>query len=100
MASPNANTSSGTSISGHTLTASQTLIDQAPHIVSPPATWTTSHAEIERLFELSANLGLEGEITPVEAWNRIWMHPMAGKLTAQGLLNMQTELKQLICCYG
>jgi hypothetical protein len=87
-------------VSGHTLTASACLIEQAPQAVGPQASWMTSHAEIERLFQLASNLGLDGEITPVEAWNRIWQHPNAGKLTVQGLQLIETELKKVICCYS
>ena len=34
-----------------------------------------SALEIERLLELSAGLNLLGELTPVQAWNRIKSYP-------------------------
>jgi hypothetical protein len=94
-------------INGHALTASGWFIEQAPYTVTPPATWTsqppswtTSNAEIERLFELASNLGLKGELTPVEAWNRIWQHPQASSLTPQGLKTIELGLRQHVACYG
>jgi hypothetical protein len=87
-------------VNGHALTASACLIEQATQYTSPPASWTTSHAEIERLFQLASNLGLEGEITPVEAWNRIWQHPLASRLTPRGLQAIEAELKKMVRCYG
>jgi hypothetical protein len=87
-------------VNGHALTASACLIEQGPQYTSPPASWTTSHAEIERLFQLASNLGLEGEITPVEAWNRIWQHPLASRLSPRGLQVVESELKKVVCCYG
>lgn len=94
-------------INGHALTASGWFIEQAPYVVTPPATWTTqppswttSNAEIERLFELASNLGLKGELTPVEAWNRIWQHPEASRLTPQGLKTIELGLSQYVSCHG
>jgi hypothetical protein len=85
---------------GHALTASACLIEQAPQQINRLASWTTSHTEIERLFQLASNLGLEGEITPVEAWNRIWQHPLASTLSPQGLRVIESGLKKIVCCYG
>jgi hypothetical protein len=87
-------------MNGHMLTASAYLIDNAPQPVTALASWMTPNAEIERLFHLASNLGLEGELTPVEAWNRIWQHPEAGRLTAQGLKTIELGLKALVACYG
>jgi hypothetical protein len=87
-------------VNGHALTATGCLIEQGPQYTTPPASWTTSHAEIERLFQLASNLGLEGEITPVEAWNRIWQHPLASRLSSRGLKAMEDKLKDMVCCYG
>jgi hypothetical protein len=91
---------SGSFVSGHTLTASACLISQSSSPVSAPSSWAVSHAEIERLFHLSLNLNLCGEITPIEAWNRIWLHPLAGGLTAEGLTVLEGDLKGLVTCYG
>jgi hypothetical protein len=62
--------------------------------------WTTSNAEIERLFELAGKLGLEGELTPVQAWLRIWERPGAERLSRERLGWMEGELKGLVACYG
>jgi hypothetical protein len=91
---------SGSCAPGHTLTASACLISQSSSPVSAPSSWATSYAVIERLFHLSSSLNLCGEITPVEAWNRIWLHPLAGGLTAEGLATLEGNLKGLITCYG
>ena len=94
-------------VNGHTLTASGWFIEHAPYTVTAPQdwtaqppSWTTSNTEIERLFELASNLGLQGELTPIEAWNRIWQHPEASRLTPQGLKTIELGLRQHVACYG
>jgi hypothetical protein len=91
---------SGSAVSGHALTASACLISQSQSAVSPPSSWPTSHAEVDRLFYLSSKLNLCGELTPIEAWDRIWSHPSAGRLTAEGFCILEQDLKGLITCYG
>jgi hypothetical protein len=95
------------SVNGHVLTASGWFVQHAPSLDTSPRTsttqppsWTTSNAEIERLFELASNLGLTEEITPIEAWHRIWKHPEASKLTPQGLKTIELSLSQGATCYG
>lgn len=56
--------------------------------------------DIERLLYLSSSLQLEGEITPVEAWNRLRLHPGFRSLSKEKFEGLKAELKGLVACYG
>ncbi|KAF2834344.1 hypothetical protein M501DRAFT_1001219 [Patellaria atrata CBS 101060] len=63
---------------GHSITVSSQLLSQAPTPVeelTPSTTWEQSKVGLERLLEISAHLDLQGEVTPVQAWDYIKAHP-------------------------
>lgn len=47
------------------------LLSDAPSELNNLDSWDVPAQQLSKLFELSGFLGLEGEITPVQAWNRI-----------------------------
>ncbi|MCJ1251115.1 hypothetical protein MMC30_008346 [Trapelia coarctata] len=53
-----------------------------------------------KLFELSGNLSLDGELTPVMALNMIRVHARYGDLTAADFEVLGRELKSKTRCYG
>lgn len=62
--------------------------------------WTVPAVELEKLLEFSDRLSLDGEITPVEIWQRIRQHPNFGLLTRHGLSALQSTLVPKVTCYG
>lgn len=62
--------------------------------------WMVPAVELEKLLEFSDRLSLDGEITPVEIWQRIRQHPNFGILTRHGLSALQTTLVPKVTCYG
>lgn len=63
-------------------------------------TWSVPAGELERLLQLSERLSLDGEITPVEAWQRIRHHPHFANLTADVLETLRAGLIPETQCYG
>lgn len=57
--------------------------------------------EIERLLELSEGLYLLGELTPVQAWNRIKSYPGLQQFSdaLQRLEQLKQRLKAEVKCY-
>ena len=64
------------------------------------ATWTVPAVEVDRLLNLSSRLSLEGEITPIEAWQKIKQHPGFATLDKQRLEQLKTILLPEVQCYG
>ncbi len=62
--------------------------------------WSVPAAELEKLLECADRLSLEGEMTPVEAWQRIRLHPNFKSLTREGLEEIKTRLVPEVRCYG
>lgn len=62
--------------------------------------WTVPAVELEKLLEFSDRLSLDGEITPVEAWQRIRQHPNFQNLTRDGLDALKAALLPEVQCYG
>lgn len=89
-----------TSASNHAYTASMTLVHDAPRPPRPNATWNLPRASIQTLLDLSANLELDDEITPVEAWNQLRNHPRFPWLDLQALERLKRELGAKVKCYG
>ncbi|KIV86346.1 hypothetical protein, variant [Exophiala sideris] len=64
------------------------------------AVWSVPSVELERLLEFADRLRLDGEITPVEAWQAIRQHPSFPNLTREGLDSMKLMLLPEVKCYG
>ena len=62
--------------------------------------WSVPAIELEKLLDFSDKLSLEGEITPVEAWQRIRQHPNFGELNRDGLEALKETLLPEVTCYG
>ncbi|KXX75007.1 hypothetical protein MMYC01_209366 [Madurella mycetomatis] len=90
---------------GHALTvSSQLLFLPSP---SPPDAKALSEARakapasiLNRLLALSASLGLENEVTPVQAWNRIRCRPQFGQLGVDRLQSLTRKLGEAVKCHG
>ncbi|KAF2825152.1 hypothetical protein CC86DRAFT_325049 [Ophiobolus disseminans] len=92
---------------GHALTASAALLHHHPAPLeqrlqsSQKVAWEVPAAGIEQLLQLSASVPLfEGELTPVQAWDRVRRHPEFGKLEVERLERMKYTLLKAVKCYG
>ncbi|CAI6099951.1 unnamed protein product [Clonostachys chloroleuca] len=63
-------------------------------------TWKLEKGDLSKLLELSSQLDLDGEVTPVMAWTMILAHPRSGDLKAQDFVTLAGELQKKIRCYG
>ncbi|OJJ43663.1 hypothetical protein ASPZODRAFT_909954 [Penicilliopsis zonata CBS 506.65] len=86
--------------SGHAMSMQGILLAGAPETLHEGSEWETSAAELDRLFELSGSLGLEGFITPVQGWNRIKSHPQFHELTPIKLEELKQTLAENMKCFG
>jgi hypothetical protein len=68
--------------------------------LQPGATWQVPAAGIERLLELSESIPLDGELTPVQAWNQVRKHPHYDGLEFERLEGLKQALLAHIKCYG
>ncbi|EXJ91588.1 hypothetical protein A1O3_00136 [Capronia epimyces CBS 606.96] len=96
---------------GHTLMLSSPIMARSPPLTQttqpgpgtglPDGTrWCVPAVELERLLEFSDRLDLSGEITPVEAWQRIRQHPNFSNLTRDGLEALKASLTPHVKCHG
>lgn len=66
----------------------------------PNPTWNVPEAGVERLLDLSSNIPLDGEVTPVQAWDYIRQHPRYETLDCARLEKLKARLIVQIKCYG
>ncbi|PGH11288.1 hypothetical protein AJ80_07187 [Polytolypa hystricis UAMH7299] len=89
---------------GHALTLLAPLLDAAPNRLQAPipasTSWEIPTSELDRLFELASALELDGEITPVQAWNTIKQHPLFYKLDPENLRKLAFALVLEVRCFG
>ena len=72
-----------------------------PSMNQPSGTrWNVPALELERLLDFSDKLSLDGEITPVEAWQRVRQHPNFESMTRDGLDSLKETLLPEVTCYG
>ncbi|KFZ05951.1 hypothetical protein V501_07871 [Pseudogymnoascus sp. VKM F-4519 (FW-2642)] len=91
--------------SGHVLTASAPLLFRAPNIESgsqicTTTPWEAPNAGLETLLNLSQTLELDGEVTPVQAWNYIRRHPRFEGLEMERLQSLTRKLLKEVKCHG
>lgn len=86
----------------HVQMASAPLVSSAPRPPEPNTkwNWTASSTIISQLLALSATINLAGEITPVEAWNRVRQHPDFWKFNRTQIAGLKNELSEKVKCYG
>jgi hypothetical protein len=85
---------------GHVLTTNAPLLTLRPRHPQPDSSWAVPASEIERLLNLSSQLNLAGELTPVQAWSRIRSYPGFEKLNLDQLETLQKALLKEVQCYG
>ena len=86
--------------SGHALTAQAPLLTSAPPTLTPSSSWEIPAVEIDRLLDLSSQLNLLGEVTPVQAWARLRAYPKFEKLSRDNLEALKQALTVEVHCYG
>jgi hypothetical protein len=64
------------------------------------ATWEIPAFELDRLFQLSSALNLDGEVTPIQAWIRIKEHPLFHKLDLERFRQLCIALCKEAKCFG
>lgn len=57
-------------------------------------------AELSVLMELSKQLNLDGEITPVMAWGMVLSHPRFHEIHSADFQKIAEELLRKVRCYG
>ncbi|KAH6894741.1 hypothetical protein B0T10DRAFT_590474 [Thelonectria olida] len=88
---------------GHALTTSAQLLSVSPLTPSKapaPSFQKTPTALLDRLLNLAPNLVLDGEVTPIQAWNYIRCQPHFGGLRARDLWTLAEGLRDSIQCHG
>lgn len=63
-------------------------------------TWALSKGDLATLLDLSASLGLDGELTPVTAWSLLMSHPRILELAPNDIQVIAETLQGKIRCYG
>ncbi|KAL1988945.1 hypothetical protein VTN96DRAFT_6934 [Rasamsonia emersonii] len=84
---------------GHALTVQAALLTYASNL-GVERSWDVPAVELDRLLQLSLSLDLNGELTPVQAWNLIKTHPGFSKLTHERLEALRAAIAEKTECYG
>ncbi|MCJ1276103.1 hypothetical protein MMC21_003908 [Puttea exsequens] len=84
----------------HLMLASTPLVAQARATPQLHQTWSTSGAIIKELLNLSSSINLEGEITPIEAWHRLYQHQDFWRLDKDHIHKLKCELSFRVKCCG
>jgi hypothetical protein len=93
---------------GHASMLSSPVMDRVPTAITNPrhiplqsgCRWTVPAAELERLLSLSQSLNLDAEATPVQIWQRVYLHPQFPELTFDRLDRLRCGLLPQVKCYG
>ncbi|EXJ93525.1 hypothetical protein A1O1_01917 [Capronia coronata CBS 617.96] len=95
--------------SGHSMMLTSPIMSRSPPLTqtTQPGTglpdgtrWSVPAVELEKLLEFSNRLNLTGEITPVEAWQRIRRHPNFIHITRDGIETIKANLAPEVQCQG
>lgn len=76
------------------------LLSGAPQDLQDQTSWEVPAQQLDKLFELSGRLGLNGYITPVQAWNRITCRSDIAQLTPQKLEVLKSSMIPSVQCNG
>jgi len=88
-------------MSGHVFTLNAATLACAPSNISPNQYWSVPAASLERLLELSNNLGMGfGTLTPIQAWQRVREHPQFSILSPEKLQELIAILSKEMKCHG
>lgn len=93
---------------GHQLMVSSPIMRAAPPLsgkgkdtrLPTSSKWAVPAIELHKLLEFSEGLDLDGEITPIQAWQRIRTHPRFSQLTPTQLETLREGLLSVVQCYG
>ncbi|KAJ5239300.1 hypothetical protein N7468_003919 [Penicillium chermesinum] len=86
--------------SGHAMSMQGMLLARAPEDLHDQTAWEVPAQQLAKLFELSGSLGLEGYITPVQAWNRINSRLGFPHLPLEKLEALRCAMVPYVKCYG
>ncbi|KAJ5168832.1 uncharacterized protein N7482_004426 [Penicillium canariense] len=86
--------------SGHAMSMQGILLSGAPQDLHDHTVWEVPARQLEKLFELSGCLGLDGYITPVQAWNRIISRLDITRILDTRLETLRSAMIPYIKCYG
>ena len=67
---------------------------------SPDTSWMASSGIIKELLNLSQGINLQGEITPVEAWQTLHNHPYFVHMSRAGVEVLKKQLVDHVRCCG
>jgi hypothetical protein len=98
----------GTIGTGHELMVQSPVMRAAPPLelqgkeprLPASSKWNVPAGELEKLLNYSQGLDLEGELTPIQAWQRIRAHPSFLILTPAALEKIKERLLKFVKCYG
>ncbi len=76
------------------------LLAGAPLELQDKTSWEVPAQQLEKLFELSGHLGLDGYITPVQAWNRLMKYFDVASICVEQLEILRSAMIPHIKCYG
>lgn len=68
--------------------------------VQPGCSWSVPATELERLLALSQSLPLNGEVTPVQIWQRLRAEDDLARVTQERLDCLRDQLIPHVMCYG
>lgn len=83
---------------GHVISAHTAIMDC--RMEGDDSSWQISSEGIDRLLQLSYSLPLNGEVTPVQAWQRLRARPDFDKCGVESLKAFQAQLMPEVRCYG
>ncbi|KAF3389464.1 hypothetical protein F1880_003622 [Penicillium rolfsii] len=86
--------------SGHALSMQGILLSGAPQNLNDESVWEVPARQLEKLFELSGCLGLDGYITPVQAWNRIISRLDLTQILDPKMEELRSAIISNVKCYG
>ncbi|KAJ5126586.1 hypothetical protein N7448_007365 [Penicillium atrosanguineum] len=86
--------------SGHAMSMQGLLLAEAPQNLPDRTSWEIPAQQLDKLFELSGSLGLEGFITPVQAWNKIISRYNVAQLPNGKLSMLKSAMIPHMKCVG
>ncbi|GAD95717.1 hypothetical protein CIMG_08996 [Paecilomyces variotii No. 5] len=86
--------------SGHAMSMQGVLLADAPSTLAHNDGWKVPVSQFRKLFELAGCLGLDGYITPVQAWNRITSRPDLSSITLEHLVSLKEAMACYVKCFG
>ena len=63
------------------------------------STWSVPAISLQQLLQSSSSLDLQGEVTPIQCWQRIRAHANWNLLEREGLEAMRDVLVDVVTCY-